>query len=74
MTIDPLPTHDTKAIPPPLEGVLLIEFTGDEIFMVGWDGEAPQLISLYVDSDFIGYTSDRKIPRPFRLTPNGIPK
>ena len=33
---DPLPTHDTRAVPPPPEGVHLIEFAGDEIFMMGW--------------------------------------
>ena len=52
---DPLPTHDTRAVPPPPEGVQLIEFAGDEIFMMGWDGEAPQPISLYEESDFVGY-------------------
>ncbi|RVX20834.1 hypothetical protein CK203_002377 [Vitis vinifera] len=31
---DPLPTHDTRAVPPPPEGVHLIEFAGDEIFMM----------------------------------------
>ena len=52
---DPLPTHDTRAVPPPPEGVHLIEFAGDEIFMMGWDGEAPQPISFYKESDFVGY-------------------
>ena len=74
MTTDPLPTHNTIVIPPPSKGVHLIESAGDEIFMIGWDGEAPQLITLYVDSHFIGYTSDQQIPRPFRLTLNGIPR
>ena len=41
MTTDPLPTHDTRAAPPPPGGVHLIEYSGDEIFMMGWDGEAP---------------------------------
>ena len=68
VTTDPLPTYDTGVVPPPLGGVHLIEFVGDEIFMMGWDGEAPQPISLYEDSDFIGYTSDKQIPRPFKLT------
>ena len=67
---DPLPTHDTRAIPPPPEGVHLIEFVGDEIFMMGWDGEAPQPISLYEESDFVGYIPSQQIPRPFSLTPN----
>ena len=40
MTIDPLPTHNTRVGPPPLEGVHLIKSIGDEIFMMGWDGEA----------------------------------
>ena len=57
ITIDPLPTHDTRVVPPPMGGVHSIEFSGDEIFMMGWDGEAPQPISLYTDSDFSGYTS-----------------
>ena len=49
----PLPTHDTKVVPPPLGGINLIEHTEGEIFMMGWDREAPQLISLYEDSDFV---------------------
>ena len=74
MTIDPLPTHDTRVVPPLLGGVHLIEFLRDDIFMMGWDGEAPQPISLYEDSDFIGYTSDQKIPRPFILTLDRTPR
>ncbi|WKA12658.1 hypothetical protein VitviT2T_030022 [Vitis vinifera] len=69
---DPLPTHDTRAVPPPSEGVHLIEFAGDEIFMMGWDGEAPQPISLYEESDFVGYIPRQQIPRPFSLTPDKI--
>ena len=38
VTTDPLPTHDTKVIPPPTGGVHLIEYSGDDIFMMGWDG------------------------------------
>ena len=52
---DPLPTHDTIAVHPPSGGVHLIEFVGDEIFMMGWDGEAPHPISLYEELDFVGY-------------------
>ncbi|RVW67920.1 hypothetical protein CK203_063499 [Vitis vinifera] len=63
---DPLPTHDTRAVPPPPEGVHLIEFTWDEIFMMGWDGEAPQPISLYEESNFVGYIPRQQIPRPFK--------
>ncbi|XP_034674419.1 uncharacterized protein LOC117905643 [Vitis riparia] len=69
---DPLPTHDTRAVPSPPEGVHLIEFAGDEIFMMGWDGEAPQPISLYEESDFVGYIPRQQIPRPFILTPDEI--
>ncbi|RVX11380.1 hypothetical protein CK203_019586 [Vitis vinifera] len=69
---DPLPTHDTRAVPPPPEGVHLIEFAGNEIFMMGWDGEAPQPISLYEESDFVGYIPRQQIPRPFSLTPDKI--
>ena len=54
MTTDPIPTHDTRAVPSPPRDVHLIEFSRDEIFMMGWDGEAPQPISLYEDSDFSG--------------------
>ena len=57
VTTDPLPTHDTKVVPPPTGGVNSIEFSGNEIFMMGWDGEAPQPISLYTDSNFSGHTS-----------------
>ena len=56
VTIDPLPTHDTRAAPPPPGGVHLIEYSGDEIFMMGWDGETPHPISLYANSDFSVYT------------------
>ena len=45
-TTDLLPTHDTRAIPPPTGGAHLIEFSGDEIFMMRWDGEAPHPIGL----------------------------
>ncbi|RVW28145.1 hypothetical protein CK203_108607 [Vitis vinifera] len=55
VTIDPLPAHDTRVVPPTPGGVHLIVFSGDEIFMMGWDGEAPQPISLYEDSYFSGY-------------------
>ena len=72
VTTDPLPTHDTRVVPPPTGGVHSIEFSGDEIFMMGWDGEAPQSINLYIDSDFSGYTSGWRIPRPFRLIPDRL--
>ena len=55
VTTDPLPTHDTRIVPSPPGGVHLIEFAGDEIFMMGWDGEALQSISLYEESDFSGH-------------------
>ena len=67
VTIDPLHAHDTRAIPPPPGGVHLIEFSGDEIFMMGWDGETPQPISLYTDSDFSGYIHGQQTLWPFRL-------
>ena len=73
MTTDPLPTHDGRAVPPPTSGVHSIKFSGNEIFMIGWDGEAPQPINLYTDSDLSGYTSGQQIPRPFRLIPNEVP-
>ena len=67
VTTDPLPTHNTRPVPPPPEGVHLIEYSKDEIFMLGWDGEAPQPICLYVDSGFSGYTHGQQIMfRPMR--------
>ena len=74
MTTDPLPTHDTRAVPPPLRGIHLIEHTEGNVFMMGWDGEAPQPISLYEDSDFSGYTHGQQVPRPFRLALDEIPR
>ena len=56
VTVDPLPTLDTRDVPPPPGGIHSIEFLGDEILMMGWDGEAPQPICLYADSGFSGYT------------------
>ena len=56
MTTDPLPTHDTRVIPPPLGGIHSIEFFGYMIFVMGWDREAPQPICLYANLDFSGYT------------------
>ena len=73
MTTDPLPTHDTRAAPPPLGGVHLIEYPGDEIFMMGWDGKAPQPISLYANSDFSGYIQGQQVSRPFRLILDDVP-
>ncbi|RVW73633.1 hypothetical protein CK203_057050 [Vitis vinifera] len=72
VTTNPLPAHDTRVVPPPPGGVHLIEFSGDEIFMMGWDGEAPQPISLYEDSDFSGYIRGQQhVPpmTPFILFP-----
>ena len=74
VTTDPLPTHDTRVVPPPPGGIHSIEFLGDEIFMMGWDGEAPQPIYLYADSGFSGYTHDQQVSRPFRLIPNDVPR
>ena len=71
---DPLPTHDTRAIPPPPRGVHLIEYSSDEIFMMGWDGEAPQPISLYANSDFSVYTQGQQVSRPFRLILDDVPR
>ena len=68
ITTNPLPTHDTTAVPPPLGEIHFIEHADSEIFMMGWDGEAPQPISLYEESDFVGYTSNQWTPRPFLLT------
>ena len=74
MTTDPLLTHDTRAVPPPPGGVHLIEYSGDEIFMMGWDGEAPQPISLYANSEFSVYTQGQQVSSPFRLTPDDVPR
>ena len=74
VTTDPLLTHDTRAVPPPPGGVHLIEYSGDEIFMMGWDGEAPQPISLYANSEFSVYTQGQQVSSPFRLPPNDVPR
>ncbi|RVW12628.1 hypothetical protein CK203_115695 [Vitis vinifera] len=55
-------------------GIHLIEHTEGDVFMMGWDGEAPQPISLYEDSDFSGYTHGQQVPRPFRLALDEIPR
>ena len=68
VTTDPLPTHDTRVVPPSTGGV----HSGDKIFMMGWDGDASQPIGLYTNSYFSGYTSGQQIPRPFRLIPDRI--
>ena len=74
MTTDPLPTHDTRVVPPPLGGIHSIEFLGDEIFMMGCDGEAPQPICLYADSDFSGCTHGQQVSKPFRLISDDVPR
>ena len=74
MTTDTLPTHDTRVVPLPLDGIHSIEFLGDEIFMMGWDGEAPQPICLYADTGFSGYTHGQQVSRPFRLIPDDVPR
>ena len=58
MTFDSLPTHDTRVVPSPPGGIHFIEYADSEIFMMGWDEEAPQPINQYEESDFVGYTSD----------------
>ena len=74
MTTDPLPTHDIRVVPPPPGGIHLIEFLEDEIFMMGWDGEAPQPICLYADLIFSGYTHGQQVSRPFILIPDDVPR
>ena len=74
MTTDLLPTHDTRAVPFPIGGVDLIEHSAYEIFMMGWDGEAPQPISLYADSDFSVYTQGQQVSRLFILIPDDVPR
>ena len=74
MTTDPLPTYNTRAVPPPSGGIHSIEFLGDKIFMMGWDGEAPQPICLYPYPSFSGYTHGQQVSRPFRLIPNDVPQ
>ena len=71
---DPLPTHDTRAVPALLGGIHLIEHIEGDVFMMVWGGEAPQPISLYKDSNFNGYTHGQQVPRPFRLAPDEIPR
>ena len=34
VTTGPLPTHNTRVVPPPLGGIHSIEFLGGEIFMM----------------------------------------
>ena len=58
----------------PPGGVHLIEYSGDEIFMMGWDGEAPQPISLYANSHFSVYTQGQQVSSPFRLIPDDVPR
>ena len=74
VTTDSLPTHDVRAVSPTMGGVHSDEFLGGEIFMIRWDGEAPQPISLYTDSDFSGYTSGQQILRTLRLIPYEVPR
>ena len=74
MTTDPLPTHDTRVVPPPSGGIHSIKFLGDEIFMMVWDEAASQPICLYADSGFSGYTHDLRVSRPFRFIPDDVPR
>ena len=74
MTTNPLSTYDTRVVPSPPGGIHSIEFLGDEILMMRCDGKAPQPICLYADSDFSGYTHGQQVSRPFRLTPDDVPR
>ena len=74
VTTDPLPTHDTRAVPLPPSGIHSIEFLGDEIFMMGWDGDAPWPICLYADSGFSGYTHGQQVSSPFILIQDDVPR
>ena len=40
---------------------------------MGWDGEAPQPISLYANSYFSVYTQGQQVSGPFRLIPDDVP-
>ena len=74
VTTNPLPTHDARVVHPPTSSVHSIKFSGDGVFMMGWDGEVPQPINLYTNSYFSGYTASQQIPRPFRLILNKVPR
>ena len=41
---------------------------------MGWDGEAPQPIYLYKDSNFSRYTHGQQVSRPFRLIVDDVPR
>ncbi|RVW64040.1 Retrovirus-related Pol polyprotein from transposon opus [Vitis vinifera] len=51
----------TIVLLPPLRGIHLIEHMEGDVFMMGWDGEAPQPISLYEDLDLSGYTHQQQL-------------
>ena len=41
--------------------------------MMGWDGKAPQPISLYADSEFSRYIQGQQVSKPFILIPDDVP-
>ena len=75
MTTDPLPTHDTRVVPPPLGGIHLIEHIEGDVFMMGLDGmerllsqsvctRTQILVDIPMDSRFPGYSSWPQIRFP----------
>ncbi|RVW59354.1 hypothetical protein CK203_109353 [Vitis vinifera] len=66
--------HDTDSCATLRHAIQNLIDHGDEIFMMEWDREAPQPISLYEDSYFSGYIHGQQVPKPFRLIPDEVPR
>ncbi|WKA04767.1 hypothetical protein VitviT2T_022774 [Vitis vinifera] len=71
VTINPLPTHTTHAVPPPAGGIHFLDFdeTDDHVHMLSWDDPDPEPIMPAGIYDTSGVTLEPQMPAPFRLVP-----
>ncbi|RVW40343.1 hypothetical protein CK203_114844 [Vitis vinifera] len=70
--MNPLPTHSTHVVPPPLGGIHHIDFVEDDsIHMLSWDDGLPKLIVL--DDGYEVDTVGSQTSTPFSLISDWVP-
>ena len=67
MTINPLPTHTTHAVPPPADGIHFLDFdeTDNHVHMLSWDDSDLEPIMQDEIYEMSGVTLGPQMPAPF---------
>ena len=75
MTMSPLPTYSTNAVPPPPGVIHFLDFVvvDDVIHVLSWDDLVLEPIVLDGSYEVDGITSSSQTPMPFMLIPDVAP-